>query len=282
MRIILGLSLVLGACGSVSVNSNDRDLDNDGVPDVDDLCPNVPEPVTDDGDGCPDGEENFATVGATWSLKTVAGAAASCPPGYDTVALFNVAVDSNGNPLAPCTGPASVSSTCFVDLFNCESSGQAVSAPLPPARYQTWISITDYTGANTYAQSLSAYLDVSQTDLDFNASIFVDGGFFSLDWTLEGAISNNPLTCTQAGATGVEAVVTVAGGSTLVDSGNGWPCDDHYGVTAAIPAGTYTVAVDAFTTAGAVGTAATLTNKVIQNANRVTDLGSVTILIDNM
>jgi len=282
MRYLLGLSLVLGACGSVSVNDNtDRDLDNDGVLDVNDLCPSVPEPLTGDGDGCPDPDQ-YATVGVTWSLKTVNGALTTCPPGFDSIALFNVAVDGNGNPVAPCTGPGSVSNTCFVDLFNCESMGSAVSAPIPPAQYQTWISVTDSTGSNTYAQSLSAYLDVRDVDLNFNASIFTDGGFFSLDWTLEGSVSNNSLTCTQAGATAVETVVTVAGGSTLVDSGNGWPCSDYYGVTAALPVGTYTVSVDALTTAGSLGASAPLTSKMIQNANRVTDLGSVVILIDNM
>jgi hypothetical protein len=230
--------------------------------------------TTDDGG-------DYATVGATWSIKNVSGATAtSCPPGFDTVALFNVAVDSAGNQLAPCTGPGSVSDTCFVDLFNCAGTGSGVSAPLPPSQYQTWISITDSTGASTYAQSLSAFLDVRDIDLDFNASIFTDGGFFIMDWDLVAASNGAPVTCAQAGATGVETVVTVSGGSTMVDSGAGWPCEDFYGATAALPVGVYTVSVDAFSSAGALGVAPEFTSKQIMAPNRTTDLGTAVIEID--
>jgi hypothetical protein len=225
---------------------------------------------------------DLATVGATWALRNVNGsAAASCPPGYNTAALFNVAVDSSGTPLAPCTGPGSRSDTCFVDLFDCADFA-GVSDFLPPRMYQTWISITDDTGANTYAQSLSAFLDVRDIDLDFNASIFTDGGFFALDWELEGASSGSPLECAAAGATGVETIVTVSGGSTMVDAGDPWNCEDHYGVTAALPVGSYTVSIDAFNNDGALGVVAPLTNKSIQAPNRVTDLGSIIIPIDGL
>jgi hypothetical protein len=225
---------------------------------------------------------DYATVGATWRLTNAAGAVApNCPPGYDTAALFNVAVNADGSAVAPCTGPASVSDTCFVDLFNCTDFA-GVSAPLPPTRYRTWVAITDGTGTNTYAQSLSAFLDVRDIDLDFNTSIVTDGGYFSVDWDLKGAVSQAPLTCTQAGATGVETVVTVAGGTTMFDSGNGWACEDYYGVTKALPAGSYTVSVDAFNANGALGTAPEFTNKAIQGPNKVTDLGTAIISIDGL
>ena len=209
-------------------------------------------------------------VNATWQVKTVNGSNISCPPNGQTAALFNAAVDANGNLIAPCTGPGSISGTCFVDLFNCEDhAGQ--SSELPAARYLTWIALTDDSGNQVYAKSLSAYVDITDTDKTFSASIFDDGGYFSLTWDLEGAQSGNPLTCSQAGADQVEAVVTVSGGSTMIDT-NPWACDDHYGVTSVIPEGQYTVSVDAFNGNGSLGTAPTFTTETISGPNQVTDL----------
>lgn len=239
-------------------------------------------------------EEDYATVGATWQFQTVSlnqttGVVTttpdSCPPGFTTAALFNVAVDANFNPLVNCNSPsAHNSSTCFVDLYNCED-GAGVSDPLPPATYQTWISITDDSGANTYAQSLSDYLNVERIDLDFHTSIVKNGGYFIMDWDLKGATSQQPLTCAQAGATGVETVISVSGSTSMmapVDSGAPWPCEDHYGATASLPIGSYTVSVDALNSAGALGVAPDLTNKLISGENKTTDLGTVIIPIDGM
>jgi hypothetical protein len=58
-------------------------------------------------------------------------------------------------------------------------------------------------------------------------------------------------------------------------------CEDHSGITAALPAGTYTVSASALTTGDvAIGTAPALTNKQVMGPNKVTDLGTVTIPID--
>lgn len=225
-------------------------------------------------------EEDYATVGATWEIVTLNGSRATCPPGFNTAALFNVATTADGTPVAPCTGPNSVSDTCFVDLFNCED-GVGVSAPLPPTQYLTWVSITDDSGANTYAQSLSAYLNVSNIDLDFNTSIVTNGGYFALDWTLRGATSNLPKSCGDVGAVAVETYVT--SGTTMYDSGAPWNCGDGYGVTAALGEGSYLVSVNANNSAGfSLGVAPEFTNKVIQAPNKVTDLGTAVIAIDGM
>lgn len=226
-----------------------------------------------------DNTSNYATVGASWQIKNVSGAPLSPPAGFTTAALFNVAVDSNGTPLAPCTGPESVSGTCFVDLYNFEDHA-GVSAPLPPAMYQTWISITDTNGHNAYATSLSAYLDVRDIDLDFNTTIFDNGGYFAVDWDLKAASNSATLSCAQAGATSVQADVTVSGSTSFVDT-NPWPCEDQYGVTSVIPVGSYTVSVQALdSAAGYLGKAPEYTTKVIQGPNKVTDLGTAHIVIE--
>lgn len=236
-------------------------------------------------------EEDYATVGATWEIRdqvdllpdgTVTSIASSCPPGFNTVALFNVVVDANFAPVTNCNNPnQDNSSTCFVDLYNCEDRA-GISDPLPPAMYQTWIAVTDDSGANTYATSLSAYLDVRDINLDFGATIFKDGGFFIVDWDLKAQSNNAPLTCAQAGAPFVTADVTVSS-STQYAQTNPWPCDDHYGASPALPVGSYTVSVQALDSAqGYLGKAPEYTNKLISGENGITDLGTALITIEGM
>ena len=238
-----------------------------------------------------DDTTDYATVGATWDIRTVqslgtngvvtTASVPSCPPGITTAALFNVAVDSNGVPLAPCTGPESISGTCFVDLYNCNDRA-GVSAPLPPAMYQTWVALTDTNGHNAYATSLSAYLDVTNVDLDFGASIFDNGGFFAVDWDLKAQSNGAALTCAQANAPKVQADVTVSSSTAFVNT-NPWACEDHYGTTTVIPAGSYTVSVQALdSAAGYLGRAPEYTTKLIQGPNKVTDLGTAHIVIEGM
>lgn len=242
----------------------------------DDSCPaGYVEDV--DGTCILDGGADYATVGATWQIRSVSGQNLGCPTGFNTAALFNVAVDGNGTPLAPCTGPGSRSDTCFVDLFNCED-GAGVSAPLPPRMYQTWVAITTDSGAQTYATSLSAYLDVRDVDLDFNATIFDDGGYFAVDWTLQNA-GGGATTCAAANVPFVGT--TISSGTNMYDSGDPWACEDGYGVTSVLAEGTYNVIVEAVDANNAqLGKAPDFPNETIQGPNLVTDLGTANIVID--
>src|SRR5690606_2890173 len=241
--------------------------------------------TSDDDDPPPPPPPEYATVGATWQIVTSSGSQATCPPGFETAALFNVAVNPDGTPVSQCNSISHISNTCFIDLFDCVDKA-GVSAPLPPTLYQTWVAIVSADAAgnilDTYATSLSAYLDVKEIDLDFNASIVTDGGYFAVDWELEAASNGAPVTCAQAASPFVTADVTVSGTMNYVET-NPWPCDDHYGVTSVIPNGTYTVAVQAVDNLeGYLGAAPEYINQVIQGPNRVTDLGTATIVIEDL
>jgi hypothetical protein len=209
-----------------------------------------------------------AFISATWKVRSEAtNSDVPCPPGFDTAALYNQPVDANGNN----TGPV------IIDLFNC-SAGSGTSAPLPPTLYLTWVEIADHNNTNVYAKSLSAFVDVTISDKTFNTQILVDGGYFQLSWALQGAQSNAPLTCAEAPG-GVEAVGTDVANSQNSNS-DIFDCEDRRGVTAGYTKGTYTLSVAALNAADqSVGTAPALTNKVIQDANRVTDLGMIVIPI---
>jgi cysteine-rich repeat protein len=214
-----------------------------------------------------------AHLTANWSIKTVAGSTATCPPTFDTAAVYNQEV--NPTTFAPIGQP-------IIDLFTC-SAGTGVTSALPPRVYQTWIEIADHNNTNVYAQSLSAIVDLRTADKTFTAEILTDGGYFQLAWSLVGATSNNPLTCTQAGAAGgVEAVSTDVANSSNTAS-DIFTCSDKAGVTSGFLAATYTISVAALNASmQSIGTAPTLTNRVIRAPNKVTDLGTISIPITGL
>ena len=215
---------------------------------------------------------NAAHVTANWTIKTVSGTTASCPPGFDTAAVYDQEVDANGAPIGQ----------PIIDLFNC-SAGTGVTAALPPAVYQTWVEITNTNNTSKYAQSLSAIVDVTVADKTFSAEILTNGGYFQLAWHLVGATSNNTLTCAQAGAAGgVEAISTDVANSSNTASVI-FTCTDQAGVSGGLLAATYTVSVDALNSSmQAIGTAPTLTNKTILAPNKVTNLGTITVPITGL
>lgn len=215
------------------------------------------------------GDDAFIT--ANWTFQNVAtNTTTSCPPGFNTVALYNQEVDSVGNSIgAP-----------IVDLFDCVD-GTGTSAPLPPTLFLSWIEVTTDNNSGVYAQSTSAFVDVTTSDKSFSAQILNDGGYFEFAWNLYGAQTNADLSCAQAGATGgVDLTATVAG-STEANS-DVFDCEDFRGITAGYRAANYTISVAALNSADqAIGVAPEI-QAAIQTQNRVTSLGTVEIPIDGL
>ena len=219
---------------------------------------------SDDDDG---GGNGFIT--ANWDIKSIDGTHLDCPTGFDTAALYSQEIDANyGNVGGPITG----------DLFDCVAF-TGLSAPLPATTYYSWIQIENHDGSTVYAQTVEAFVDLTLSDKTFSADIYDDGGYFQMAWAL--TVGGAPSSCAaNADITGVEAISTEVGNANNAVS-DIFHCGDHNGVTDVLPAGTYTVSVDAFNAAmQAVGTAPTLTNKTIQVQNHVTDLGTITIPLD--
>lgn len=213
---------------------------------------------------------DFALVSATWSVRSaVTDADVGCPPGYDTAALYNQPVDANGNNAG----------AVVVDLFNCTDKA-GTSAPLNPGLYLTWIEIANHDNTDVFAQSLSAFVDVTVSDKTFNAQILADGGYFQLAWGLVDSQTNAALTCAEAGADGVESVGSLVSNPNAANS-DIFNCEDESGITAGFAEGNYTVSVYAVNSANQqLGDAVVLDNKVIQGPNKVTDLGAVMLPID--
>ena len=256
--------------------------------------------ITDPGEQCDDGAAN-GTAGdacsatctlvgggvghimANWQLADIdAGGnttATACPPGFDTAALHTVAASPDGTALDPCT---SVNSNCYIDLFNCSDS-TGVSSDLPAQNYLTWVEITSHDGSSVYATSTAAFVDITNQDLAFNTQILNNGGYFRLSWTLMGETSGQTLACSATAAASsaggsVETTATVTGGSTAFS--DKFNCEDHFGYSAGLPEGSYTVQIDALdSTNAALGPGTTLTDKQITAPNGITDLGDITIPI---
>lgn len=218
--------------------------------------------------------DEAAAITATWQFKNEATQQITgCPTGFNTVAMHNLQLDRNDNPIP---------SSDVIDLFDC-IDGAGISDPLVPDVYQTFLEVTDDSGNNRYAQSLSAIVDVVVTDKQFDATILNDGGYFSFGWDLVGATSNKALACADVpNLDGVESISTqtTTGASAIVDK---FDCEDHFAVTGGLLQGSYSVSVSAFDASGeALGTSPKLDGKVIKDRNQVTALENVQIPINGL
>lgn len=214
-----------------------------------------------------------ATVSATWSFRNEAsGTATGCPAGYDTVALYNQALDGDYcDPTTPATG-----ATC-IELFDCTALA-GVSAPLRPTVYKTWLEVTDHNNSSTYAQSTEADVDVTFSDKTFSAQILNDGGYFLFGWNIVAASNNAPLSC--ADDPGGVSIVATDVADTNYFHDDDFDCEDGADYTAGYRAGTYTVSVAALDASNnPIGQAPALTNKVIGTHNAITNLGTINIPI---
>ncbi len=209
-----------------------------------------------------------ATITGEWTFKNIAtDTRTGCPVGFGTVRMISQPVDAR---LAPIGEP-------YIDLFDC-LDGRHTSALLPPDVYQVWLEVTSDSNSQLYAQSTSKVVDVVDADALFSAEILNDGGYFLFDWQLKGQSTNQTLACD--GVSSVEITSTLAGETQAV--ADKFRCGDGSGLTAGLLNGTYTLSLAALDASNkALGVAPAQTNKVIRDRNQITDLGMITIPIDN-
>jgi hypothetical protein len=221
---------------------------------------------------CGSSASTSAVITAHWPFTHVDGTASGqCDPSFGTAAIYSQPWDPVSNQLLDAP---------VIDKFNC-SAMRGTTDPLDGI-FLVWVQIESDDGSRIYVKSKETYIDTADGDLTIDFPILDDGGYFFLTWDLVGATSNAPLTCAQAGIGkngSVETVATIAGGTNgAVDK---FTCEHGFGTTDALEQGTYTVSVDANDNSGAaVGTAPTLTNKVIRAPGGLTDLGHIIIPIN--
>jgi cysteine-rich repeat protein len=203
------------------------------------------------GDGCSADCKSEFKITSNWTFKN-AGQTTTCPNGYDTAAVYTQPLDGQGQPVG----------SPVIDLWDC-SAGTGTTAFLAQGTYETYIAITNHGGTLTFGTTVPADVPLTTANATYSADIVEDGGYFGWKWMLQGAQSNNPLTCAQvSGIQGVELITTVSGGSQAYT--DQFTCEDGQGVTAVIPQGLYTVAPDAFSSGGKIGDAPALNNQQIR------------------
>ncbi|MDB4963874.1 MAG: Metal dependent amidohydrolase [Myxococcales bacterium] len=276
-------------CGD-GIKDDDEECDDnniaggDGCSAICQIEPFCGDSTTDPGEGCDDGahvpsdgcspmcqvEVTYATT-ARWSFRTVASSTAlACPTGVTTIQVISQALDGD-SPVGSAT----------VDLFDCATMTGTIT-PVYQGRYQTFLAAGNSSGTQVYATTVSAVVDLTTSDGDYTAAFVDDGGYFSLAWTLIGASSNLPKTCADAMTTSVSVLSTAVASPTSFFE-DLYTCADGGGVTAALPAGTYTVSVSGLDASdGSLGTPVNLTDRTIVAPNKVTNLGTVTIPIDGL
>ena len=217
--------------------------------------------VSNDGCSATCAIEQGANVGAKWNIKTnnVAGA---CPAGFNTARVIS----------HPHALPLTNNSQDKIDLFGC-AAGQGITTFLAPGAYDVWTEIVDQAGANVYAQSVPAYVDLTNTDKDVTFDIHTDKGYYFLAWSLQGGAG--ALTCAQAPeVASISLDTTPATPPTLFD------CNQGAGYSLATAVGSYQVAVAALNAQQAsLGPAATFANRAIQAPNKYTNLGTAMLMI---
>lgn len=209
-------------------------------------------------------------VTANWTIRNEAtGTAVSCPVGYPTAALYTQPANADGTLV--------VGSQPTIDLFDCDCGTGTTS--LAPGLYLAWIEIANDNNTAKFAESASAFIDLSTGPKSFNAQIIEDGGYFTLKWNL--VAQSNPqtqLSCAGAGADGVSLIGTEINNATNSNE-DIFQCEDREGITAGYVQGNYTVAATALNTADqSIGVTQTKT-ATIGDRNSFTDLGLVTIPI---
>jgi hypothetical protein len=220
--------------------------------------------TTDDDDPEP------ARINASWQFVNIATNTTSqaCPVGFPTVELFSQLVDANGNAIGPLVS----------DLFTC-ADGAGRTAGLEADRYKVWLEVQNDSGSQIYAQSLAQFTDLLNVDQSLSFDIHNDGGFFSLSWTLQDAFTNAPMTCAAATASGVAITATFTGTASAVDTE--FACSAGFGVSAPLLTGNYEVSVAAVRPGDVAGKINPPLNRDILTQNRITELGTVAIPIDN-
>ena len=213
------------------------------------------------------------SVTADWTFKHVAdGTARSCPVNFDTATVLAVPYD---------TLTAEVNGGLIrADLFDCDRGSGTVL--VPDGQYLMSVRIEDHAGVTTYADSEQVFVDTAFTD-GFDVEILDDGGYMTFRWTLHDSLTDQRISCADARISpskgAVESVATSVSNPNRVVTDK-FTCDDHYGTTAGLLAGSYTVSVEATENDIQVGDPVNMASVPVVAPNHVTDLGHLKIPVD--
>ena len=211
--------------------------------------------MTTEGQG-----EEVGFINTEWSFHSVEGAALDCPAGFPTVEVTAIPFDR--------------SLPAFIDLYSCNR--QQASAPYPIGEYEVTIAITNNSGSEAYAHSLSRVVDLFSADASVGEDFIHDGGRILFDWVLVDAETNADLECRTAGnpkAIKVEAASSDAAFSTELT------CGDGFGVSNPLLAGAYQATFSVINQAGQPLGEPQTKAVALRDRNDYDDVGTITLPI---
>ena len=193
-------------------------------------------------------------IGVSWQFidvdPTGAYTVTGCPEGLDTVAMSATTFDANDVPVSSCD-PGGVCS--WTGTFPC-SDDFATTIRMSGQRFHASINVQDASGMRGWGSPKDALLELPGSDesVSFYGAFVNNGGHFRMNISLISAMLLNHLKC------GATSVAASAGGSIEIDATlegttttlrNRVRCDDPLedvvAYSAPLPAGIYTVQVQA-------------------------------------
>ena len=164
----------------------------------------------------------------------------------------------------------------YADLYNCtDGTGTEL---LPAGFWAQFVSITDHSGAQVYADSIGQLVDLTASNT-MNAEMIHNGGDILASWHL--VSGGAPTTCAAVtGQAGVELDATLTTDTSIL-IGDQFDCDKGefgFDYTDPLPAGTYTLQVDVINANNAaIGNGGSVPNVDVGPQNDIKDVGDVEI-----
>jgi cysteine-rich repeat protein len=246
MRNLAWLAIVLGTgCMQYLEDEDEPPYCGDGIVNGEETC--------DDGnylsgDGCAAtcGVAQPLTVG--WRITTLAGASQSCAPAYDTAKIWVQPFEAGQCDAAPCPDVATGPVQAYVAPC---TAGGVVLGPVSASIYQVSVQIKYAVTERLFGESLPIRVVSSEAPRAY-AVFYADAGYARLRWQLRDA------TGTDVGCgTGIAAIDSVAATFTPEDGGEpftqSFACAAGTAVSQPVPAGVYTISLQARDRAGEIG-----------------------------
>jgi hypothetical protein len=181
------------------------------------------------------------TLTATWSLKNIDGSPAACMSGFDTMKVSALAWDASLDSVEPGVTPV-------VGLFDCAAGSGTLELPLDGVidlatlngKFDIQFDETDSTGDTSVATDMqsqidrSSSIDASGGSASVAVTMYQDGGYAWLDWTLFGTSAQDYLdSCAGAGVDKIDVALTEI--TTMAVTQLSFPCATSDGsVTGAV------------------------------------------------
>lgn len=285
----MAVVVLLVGCGGSSGGddtTNENPASDGGTHQPDDGGTNPP---SDGGTNPPGDAGTKASLTVTWSIKNVEGTTVPCGTQYDKIKVHAQAYSA---------GSGIKTGDPFTKLFDCSAGTGTIELPTSgdadpgnggfsatdiSGRFDAWISQTEASGELARQVSRTTHqLDLSTGNKAFTATLYENGGYRLVSWSLLADSTGDPISCAASGVDTVE--LTSVNEATGVSTTNRFPCaGDPYvfatgyaavggAISSPLVAGRYTFTISAYSNNTKVGTSEPDTDEEVRSQSRINDV----------